>query len=150
VRQLLVLVAFASIARAEPRANAVYLETFGKCGLWGVGFDRRVHERVRAGGVGAGGSFGDQRYIAASAYVGTDLLHWGRNAWFVDGGALFAHTWIVSPVPEWEGTSATGVAANVSSGFEYRGLVLARVFVHAALGKGGVLPWAGADIGFTF
>src|SRR5690349_8533054 len=100
MRAIAVIVMFASAARervaraehaepAEPaehadgmRANAVYLQAFGKCGLWGLGYERRIYERVRAGAVAAGGSLADQRYVTAGAYVGADVLHYDRSAWF--------------------------------------------------------------------
>ena len=47
----------ASSARAE-RTSSIYLEAFGKGGIWGVGYDHRLDERFRLGIVGSAERFG--------------------------------------------------------------------------------------------
>ena len=136
-------------ARAQP-SNAVYVEALGRGGLWGVGYDHRFLDRLLGGIVAGGGSFADERYVSLSPYLGIHIARYGRSAWYADGGPQFAHVWADSTIPEWEGMSTSGVGAIFSTGYEFRSRVLFRLFVQAALGKGGVLPWAGADIGFTF
>ena len=136
-------------ASAE-RTNGIYAEVLGKGGLWGLGFDHRVHHRLTVGAVGSGYSLEGQRYISLSPYLGTYLLRSGRNAWFADAGAQFVYAWAPSPVPEWSGMSSTGVGAILSSGYELRGRFLYRAFVHGAIGKGGVAPWLGMSFGWAF
>ena len=140
-------------ARAEPEVehgNAVYVEGLGKGGLWGVGIDHYFHPRWRVGLVGGGGSFEDQRYLTLTPYVALDIVRGGHNAWYVDGGPQLARAWNMSPVPEWSGSSSTGIGGTVSTGYEFRSRLLVRVFFLAAFGKGGLLPWVGVDVGVTF
>ena len=135
--------------RAE-RANSVYLEAFGKGGLWGLGYDRRLHPRVALGVVGSGYAFEGERYLSLSPYLGLYILRHGRSSWFADLGAQVAHAWSESPVPEWDGQSSSGIGGMMSTGYEFRGRLLVRVFVHGVFGKGGALPWVGADVGWAF
>lgn len=135
---------------AAERAHALYVEAFGKGGLWGLGYDHRIARRVSIGAVGSGFSLEGQRYITLSPYVGLYLARHGRSAWFADVGAQLAHVWSVSPVPEWPGESSSGVGGMVSTGYEFRGRFLFRLFVHGVAGKGGALPWAGSGVGWTF
>lgn len=146
--------ASAEPASAEPahaeRAHSVYAELFGKAGLWGLGFDRRISRRITLGAVGSVYGHDGQRYFALSPYLGFYLVQRSRHAWFADAGPLFVHSWASSPIPEWSGDSSTGVGAEVASGYEYRGELLVRFFVQAVIGKGGVLPWAGLGVGWAF
>jgi hypothetical protein len=141
--------AMSAAAHAQPR-NALYFEAMGKGGLWGLGYDRQLEGRLSAGAVASGGRFEDENYVSLSPYVGVGLLRYGRSSWFVDMGAQLAHVWVTSPVPEWSGMSTNGVGGQVSTGYEFRGQLLFRLFAHATVGKGDFLPWAGADIGMTF
>jgi hypothetical protein len=136
-------------ARAE-RANGIYVEAFGKGGLWGLGYDHRLGRRISIGAVGSGQSFEGERYVSLSPYLGLYLARYGRSAWFTDVGAQIAHVWSASPVPEWSGESSTGVGGILSTGYEFRGRILVRLFVHGVFGKGGALPWAGAGFGWAF
>jgi hypothetical protein len=144
------LVICASRIAVAERANSVYLEALGKGGLWGLGGDHRLSRRISIGAVGSAWSIDGQRYISFSPYVGLYIARHGRSAWFADVGAQLAHVWSDSPVPEWSGESATGVGGTVSTGYELRGPILVRIFVHGVLGKGGALPWAGTGIGWVF
>ncbi len=136
-------------ASAE-RTNGVYAEVLGKGGLWGLGYDHRVHHRFSVGAVGSAYSIEGQRYVTLSPYLGAYLLRSGRSAWFADAGAQVVHAWAPSPVPEWMGTSSTGVGGILSTGYEFRGRLLYRVFAHGAIGKGGAVPWLGTSIGWAF
>lgn len=130
--------------------RGVYVEAFGKGGLWGLGYDHRVASRVMFGAVGSAMSLEGQRYVSLSPYVGLYIARHGRSAWFADIGGQFAHVWTRSPVPEWEAPTSTGVGGMASTGYEFRGRLLVRVFVHGVIGKGGALPWAGTGIGWSF
>jgi len=147
-------VSTSSAPRADPvrdHRTAVYVEAFGAGGLWGVGVDHRIHSRWALGAVGGGGSSEDQSYLSLTPYAAVDVLRSrsGHHAWLVDAGAQLAHVWNESPVPEWDGTSQTGVGGMLSSGYEYRNRILFRVFAQTVFGKGGIAPWLGADIGMT-
>ncbi|MBL9019190.1 MAG: hypothetical protein JNL83_33685, partial [Myxococcales bacterium] len=54
-----------------------------------------------------------------------------------------------SPVPEWMGTSSTGVGTQLSAGFEHRSRAVLRVFVMGTIGRGGAAPWLGVDLGWA-
>ena len=153
-RRLVVLIAIAlpmlspREAAAEKR-NTVYVEMLGKGGLWGAGYERLIARRF---GLGLAASFyvvDDQRVSSISPYVGAFLLRGARHGWFVHAGPQLVHVAIPSPVPEWDGTSTTGLGVEVSSGWEYRHGVVVRVFGMAAIGKGGVAPWMGMSLGWS-
>ncbi|NVB76782.1 MAG: hypothetical protein HOV81_00170 [Kofleriaceae bacterium] len=144
------LVLCASRPVAADRRNGLYLEALGKGGLWGLGYDRRLARRVSIGVVGSGFSSEGQRYVSLSPYLGLYLARHGRSAWFADGGAMLVRTWADSPVPEWPGETSSGAAGIISSGYEFRGRLIFRVFVHGVIGKGGALPWVGLGLGWAF
>ncbi|MCW5807786.1 MAG: hypothetical protein KIT31_35865 [Deltaproteobacteria bacterium] len=135
---------------AAERATSVYVEAFGKGGLWGLGADHRVASRIVVGGVVSGHSLEGERYLSLSPYVSYYLLKRGRSAWFADAGVQLAHVWSDAHVPEWAGDSSTGIGAIVSSGYEFRGQLLVRAYVHGVAGRGGVFPWFGIAAGWTF
>lgn len=147
---VLVVVFSSAIAAAEERRNAVYAEVLGKGGLWGIGFDHRVSRRALLGVVGSTYLIEGQGYVTLSPYLGLYVARAAHSSWFVDAGAQLAHVWTESPVPEWSPESSTGVGALLSTGYEYRGQVLFRVYIHGVLGKGGALPWLGTSVGWTF
>lgn len=144
------LVLLACRTAGAERKNGVYLEAFGKGGLWGLGYDRRIVRRVSIGVVGSGYSSEGQRYATLAPYLGFYLARHGRSAWFADAGAQLTKVWADSPVPEWPGETWNGAAAMVSSGYEFRGPIIVRVFVHGVFGKGGALPWVGFGLGWAF
>ncbi len=146
---LLLLVCAPSRGATEP-AHGVYAEIFGKGGLWGLGYDHRIHHRLSVGAVASAYSLDGQRVLSLSPYLGLYLARTGPHAWFADAGPQVVHTWAPSPVPEWDGHSSSGVGALVATGYEYRERILVRVFVEGVLGEGGALPWAGAGVGCAF
>jgi hypothetical protein len=146
----LLLFVLASRTATAERKNGVYVEALGKGGVWGFGFDHRVARWATLGAVGSAFSQEGQRYVTLTPYVGFYLLRHGRSAWFADAGAPLAYTWTMSPVPEWSGDSAAGIGGSLSSGYEFRGRLIARLFLHGVVGKGGVAPWAGTSIGWAF
>ena len=137
-------------ARAETTvSHAAYVELFGKGGLWGVGYDAQFDRRFAAGLAASFYVIDGQRVLSASPYVAAYLLGGGRHRWFLHAGPQLVRVTTPSPVPEWPGTSKTGVGAEVSSGYEYRHGVLVRVFGMASLGRGGVAPWMGVSLGWS-
>lgn len=146
----LLLVALAGRVSAEARhRQAAYLELFGKGGLGGVGYDVELLDRLGVGAVASFYVLDDQRVLSLSPYAGTYLLGGLRHRWFVHGGPQLVRVSIRSTVPEWSGTTSTGLGAELSSGWEYRHRVLLRVFAMVTAGKGGVAPWMGVSIGWT-
>jgi hypothetical protein len=136
-------------ANAQP-AHGVYAELFGKGGLWGLGYDYRLHHRLTVGAVASAYSLNGKRVITLSPYLGVYLRKGGAHGWFADAGPQAVHTWAPSPIPEWEGHSSSGLGVLVATGYEYRARLLVRVFAEGVAGKGGVLPWLGAGVGCAF
>jgi hypothetical protein len=136
-------------AEAE-RDTAVYAEVLGKGGLWGVGFDYRLRRRIFVGAVVSTYHLEGEWVAAFCPYFGYHIIRSGHHAWFADVGPRLVHTWSDSDVPEWDGSSSTGVGNGLSTGYEYRGRLLARVYIEGVVGKGGALPWLGASVGFAF
>ena len=139
----------ASSAHAE-RANSIYLEAFGKGGLWGLGYDHRLDQRYSLGVVGSAENLSGQKYVSMSPYVGIAIARHGRSSWFADFGAQAVYAWAASPVPEWEGDSSAGIGGTLSTGYEFRGQLMFRIYAHGVIGKGGAVPWAGTGLGWAF
>jgi hypothetical protein len=128
----------------------VYLELLGKGGLWGLGYGYQLVPRVALGVVASVWTLDGQRVYTASPFVTLYPLGTQRHRLFVDLGPQFVRVSTPSPVPEWMGTSSTGLGGQVSTGYEHHGLVLVRAFVMGVAGNSGVAPWIGADMGATF
>ena len=62
---------------------------------------------------------------------------------------MLAHLATRSPVPEWPGTSSTGLGGEVATGYELRAGVIVRGYVMMSAGEGGVAPWLGLGIGWA-
>jgi hypothetical protein len=145
-------VARAEEAPAAPtrRPHAVYAELFGKGGLWGLGYDYRFG-RFGAGAALSVTVLDSQRVFSLSPYASFALATRGPHEWFVHAGPQLVRVETPSPVPEWDGTSSTGVGAQLSSGWEYRPAPwLLRTYMMVTAGKGGVAPWLGVDLGWSF
>ena len=126
--------------------HTVYLELFGKGGLWGVGYDFHVHPKIAVGATGSFLAHDDERQLSLSPYV--TLYPVGiRHRLFVQAGPQLVHVTQMSPVPEWPGRQDTGVGAEVGSGYELRGRVVFRAFAMATIGKQGASPWVGLSLG---
>lgn len=143
--------ASSTVASAPSRtsAHAIYVELLGKGGLWGLGYDYQFHPRV---GVGAAGSYyvlDGQRVLDFSPYLVGYVLGTHRHRWFLQGGPQFSYVQTPSPVPEWPGSSTTGVGAELCSGYEYRHGFLLRLFGMVTVGKGGTAPWMGISLGWS-
>ena len=91
-----------------------------------------------------------QRIWSLSPYVTTYLAGGSRHRWFLDVGPQILRTTTPSPVPEWMGTSDTGIGAHAASGYELRAHIVLRLFVMGVAGKNGVAPWLGTDVGWSF
>lgn len=129
--------------------HAIYGELLGKGGAYGVGYDLQLRPWLGTGAVVSFSPNGGQRMYSVTPYVSIYPVGRGRHRWFVDAGPQLVHLVTPSPVPEWDGTSETGIAGELSSGYEYRGPVFVRAFGMLVGGKNGVAPWGGVSVGFT-
>ncbi len=136
-------------ARVEARPNAIYIEALGKGGVWGLGYERHLATWLGVGGVASFTMLDGQRMYSLTPYVLVYPARSGAHGLFVDGGANLIRIDTPSPVPEWDGMTESGIGAEMSAGYEYRGTLLLRLYVQAVAGKGGVAPWGGASIGWT-
>lgn len=134
----------------QARPHAVYAELLGKGGLWGLGYDFQLLRHIAIGGVASTYTVGSREQIfTLSPYLTGYLAGSGRHRWFMQLGPQIIHLRRPSPVPEWPGTSSTGFGGELSTGYEFRGRALFRVFMMGAVGKGGAAPWLGMSLGFT-
>ncbi len=133
-----------------PRRHAVYLELLGRGGLWGVGYDYQINRWLGAGATASFYVLDSQRVTALSPYMALYPLGHGHHRAFLHVGPQFMHVATPSPVPEWNGTSSSGVGAALSAGYEYRNHILVRIYAMGVAGRGGATPWLGASLGWTF
>lgn len=134
---------------AGTRRHAIYVEALGKGGLWGVGYDYLATRHLAIGATGSIAMFGGERIVTVAPYLGIYPLPRPRHRWFIHAGAEVANLSRPSPVPEWPGTSSTGVGASVATGYELRTRVLIRAYAMVTVGAGGVAPWLGVSLGTT-
>jgi hypothetical protein len=135
------------VRRGHP--HALYVELFGKGGLYTLGYDYAFTDRLA---VGAGGSYlpveGEQVLtLAPYLNVYPAVGPWG--SFLVQAGLEIVHIAVPSEVPGWSGTSSSGVAGQISLGYEYRRGILVRFLLTGVLGKGGFRPWAGIGLGWA-
>jgi len=134
----------------SPKRHALYVELLGKGGTWGLGYTHQVHRRFALGAVGSFSMLDGQRMLTFSPSVTAYPVGVRRHRLFVDVGPQLVYLQTPSPVPEWMGTSETGIGGQLSTGYEYRGAVFARVFAMGVVGKSGAAPWLGMDLGWAF
>jgi hypothetical protein len=135
---------------ASDRPHALYLELFGRGGLYSVGYDLQLRDWLGVGGAVAWYQLDDERVLSLAPQVNFYPRWRGRHRWLVQTGASLMRTSVRSPVPEWDGVAQTGVGGLAASGYEYRGRMLVRGVLGAAAGRGGVEPWAGVSLGVAF
>ncbi len=133
----------------EPAANTVYVELLGKAGPYGLGYERRITDRLWLGVAASYANVRDQQIATAASYVHARLAG-NRNALFTELGAVFVHTRIPSPVPEWDGMSDSAGGGFASLGWQRSWkYLLVRAYGSLMIGEGGVTPWGGVAIGVT-
>jgi hypothetical protein len=150
VRGLAVALALLIASSARGEDHVVYAEVLGKGGLAGVGYEHRLPHGFIAGALASGYLLDGDRVLVFSPYLGRDLLRGGRHAWYLHLGPQLVRVHTPSPVPEWDGRTAFGVAGVLASGYEWRGPVNLRAGLLAVGGKGGVWPWLGTSLGWSF
>lgn len=140
----------APAAPAHRARHAIYVEAFGRAGgVAGLGYGYQLARRVGVGAVGSIELLDGQRLYALSPFVTLYPVGGARHRWFVEVGPHLARLVTPSPVPEWSGTSSNGIGGQLTTGYEYRRRVLTRVFAMVEVGRGGVAPWFGVDLGWT-
>ena len=142
--------AAASLSAPPDGAHALYLELLGKGGLLGVGYDYRFWGPLALGATASAQIVGGQRVLAISPYLAAYPLAAGHHSLFVQAGPQIMHWSVRSPGPEWSGASSLRLGGELSSGYEYRAQWLLRVYGIVSVGKGGVAPWLGFNVGWTF
>lgn len=142
--------ALTSAAIADPRRHAVYFEALGKGGLWGLGYDYLLSERFAAGATASFYFLDDQRIASLSPYLNFYPGSIGSGRWMIQAGPQFVHQSTLSPVPEWTGISSGKLGVQLGTGYEYRSRLLFRAYAMMTAGSGGVAPWLGFSLGWTF
>jgi hypothetical protein len=142
----------AASVSAAPRdaANTVYVDLFGKGGLWGLGYDHQLGARFVIGGLASFYVLGGDRFTTIAPYVGAYLLGDARHRWFAHVGPELSRHTVPSPVPEWSGMSTNALTGEVSSGYEHRGArVIVRAYAMLDVGEH-VTPGVGGSLGWRF
>ncbi len=156
---LLGVVLAAGTAHAEPAVtatapeapdeakNVLYVELLGKAGAYGVGYERKITDRLWLGAAASYADIRDQQITTVAPYVHARLLG-TRSSLFTELGAVFVHTNIPSPVPEWDGMSDSGGGGFASLGWQRTWKhVLVRAHGSVLVGEGGATPWGGIAFG---
>ncbi len=133
----------------EPEAppNTVYVELLGKAGAYGLGYERQITDRLSLGAAASYAEVREQQIATVAPYVHARLL--GRtDQLFTEVGAIFAHTRIPSPVPEWDGMSDSGGGGFASLGWQHSWQhVIIRATGSVLVGEGRATPWVGVAFG---
>lgn len=134
----------------RPARHAIYVEALGRAGgVAGLGYGYQISRRLGVGAVGSINLLDGQRLYSLSPFVTLYPVGGARHRWFVEAGPHLARLVTPSPVPEWSGTSSNGIGGQLTTGYEYRRHVLTRVFAMVEVGRGGVAPWFGVDLGWA-
>lgn len=146
-----ILLVLGANVRAEPevRPHAVYVEAFGKGGLWGVGYDWQPTPRFAIGTVASFYQLDGDRFTTVSPYVAIYPVLRDRHRGFVQLGPEMVQRVTPSIGPEWPGMVTTAWSGELSAGYEYRSRLLVRGYVMISAGEH-VVPWLGGSIGRTF
>lgn len=139
-----------SAPAAQKQPYALYIEILGKGGVWGVGGDVQLGKRWAIGSTGSFQRWGTQTVLSVSPYVAGYLFPEKRHRLFFQAGPQWVYLSTGSLVPEWKGSRASGLGAQLSTGYEYRNIFLFRFFAMGSIGRQGVAPWMGFDIGHAF
>jgi hypothetical protein len=136
--------------RVEPARSShlLYVEALGKGGLYGVGYEHTITQRLSLGVAGSFAILSDQRVTTIAPYVHGTITSGQRHALFTEVGAVLAHSHLPSPVEGWDGMTDTGGGGFVSLGWEYsRRHVVLRASGSLVAGEGGIGPMLGFAIG---
>ena len=152
-RLVIAIVAVLCLARpadADPGSHGVvFTEILGKGGLWGVGYDHPLARRLEVGAVASYLVLDGQHISTLAPYARLAIAGRDRNRFYLDYGPQLVRGSTPSPVPEWMGTTSSGIGTQLSAGYEHRGRAVLRVFAMGTIGRGGAAPWLGADLGWS-
>jgi hypothetical protein len=124
------------------------VEALGKGGLYGVGYEHTITQRLSLGVAGSFAVLSDQRVTTIAPYVHGTIKSGQRHALFTEVGAVLAHSHLPSPVAGWDGMTDTGGGGFASLGWEYsRRHVVLRASGSLVVGEGGIGPMFGFAIG---
>lgn len=142
------LLVVAAPAAADPGRHLVYAEALGKAGPYGVGWELEITPRLALGAAASFAIVDDQQLYTGVPYLHATLVRGARHALFGELGLALVHSRLPSPVPEWDGMRDTGAGGEASVGWEWRpSRVVLRLALGAAVGEGGVAPFAGLLVG---
>ncbi len=137
-------------AVADEDRHVVYADLLGKGGLYGIAYELALSQRFAVGAAVSLYAVDGQSVASLSPYLSWYPARGERHGWFVHAGPQLVRVRSRSPVPEWEGDRTTGIGVELSSGYEYRRTAVFRVYGMAAAGRGGIGPWLGTSIGWSF
>lgn len=140
----------AAAISADPQRHALYLEALGKGGLWGIGYDYLLNNRVAVGSTGSLYFLDGQRITTLSPYLNFYPAGSAHSRLMIQAGPQFVQQSTASTVPEWSGISTTKISGQIGTGWEFRSNALFRIYGMIAAGKTGIAPWAGLTAGWTF
>lgn len=135
---------------APERRHLVYGELLGKLGLYSLGYEYQLTDWLSVGGAGSFWLASYRRVMAGTLYLGVGTAIRGKHRWFAQVGPEIIRE-SEPAVPGFGGLARTGIGAQLSAGYEYRGeRWLFRGHGTVTAGKGGVAPWLGAAVGVRF
>lgn len=130
--------------------HTVYVEAFGRGGLYGIGYDYQLSLHLSVGVTVSAYRMSGETIATATPYFGLYLVRGEHHGWFAQLGPQLSRITADSPISTWDGASRTGFGAQLTSGWEYRNRIVVRSFATLTAGRGGIAPWAGASIGVEF
>jgi hypothetical protein len=134
-------------SQRQEHPHVLYGELLGKGGLYTVGYDYAFADRFAVGGGFAYYSLDGERVLSLSPYVSWYPVAGVSSALLLQTGLQFAHVSVPSEVPGWRGATTTGVGGQFSAGYELRHGFVFRFLLSGFVGKGGVRPWVGIELG---
>lgn len=131
------------------KEQSIAIEALGKGGLWGLGYDSQLTERIGLGVVGSYYVLDGTQFLSFSPYVTLYPFIAGSNRGLIQLGPQFLRQSISSPVPEWTGTSSNRFGGELSIGYEHNGHLIFRVYGMLSFGQSGIAPWIGTSLGIS-
>lgn len=134
-------------SQRQEHPHVFYGELLGKNGLYSIGYDYAFADRFAAG---AGFSYSvvdGERILSLSPYLSWYPVAGRSSALLLQTGLQFAHVSVPSEVPGWAGATSTGIGGQVSAGYELRHGIAFRFLLSGIVGKGGIRPWFGLELG---
>jgi len=138
----------ASAGEPPPPRHLVYVEALGKGGLYGIGYEYAMTERLGVGAATSYSNLSEHQVFTMSPYLHAQIFNRGRHSLFAEVGGILAYSRIASPVENWDGMSEWGGGGFATLGWQYvRGPIVLRTSVGVAVGEGGGAPMTGIAFG---